>query len=105
MRKKKYEKKNLNLTDSQGFFALRRRDDIDKSFNEFIELGTKPGPVDRIGIGFGVNGAVWGEVDGEEGLDGENDFKDMLRRWWWRDECEEERKVVDVGSGREKLGS
>lgn len=58
MRKKKYGKITLNLTDSQGFFALRRRDDIDKSFNEFIELGTKPGPVDRIGIGFGVNGAV-----------------------------------------------
>ena len=91
----------------ERLISLRRGEDVEEGLEELVKLGTEPGEVDELGLvvggGGGGGGRKLGEEREEEGVEREEGFEDVVRRGRRGNEGEEEREVVDVRGGREKL--
>lgn len=94
----------------ERFIGLRRGENVDKGLEELVELGTEPGEVDELGLvvaggsgGGRGGGRELGEEREEEGVEREEGLEDVVRRGRRGNEAEEEREVVDVRGGGEKL--
>lgn len=85
----------------ESIFRTGRKKNLDEGVDELIELGSEPGAINRLGIGFveGFGGGrEIGEEGNEEGLEGEEGFEGVWDRRRGREIGKEDRSVVDVSS-------